>query len=205
LGVTYSHVSLGGQLSELIALTHQKYGQRAVVLIDEYDKPILDNITRPEAACDARRPENDVDHIPVEALLLAGNFVALKALFYAFYAAISNNGYRKNALANFGGYHASVFHSYFASLGLNIRLEDTTNQGRIDTAVLFEGQVFLFEFKVVELTPEGRALQQIKDKGYADQFRNRGEPIHLIGVELSKVSRNIVGFEVETLPVSPAL
>ncbi|MFT7117121.1 MAG: hypothetical protein ACI9I0_002335, partial [Rhodoferax sp.] len=128
-----------------------------------------------------------------------------KALFYAFYAAISNNGYPKNALANFGGYHASVFYSYFASLGLNIRLEDTTNQGRIDTAILFEGQVFLFEFEVVELTPEGRALQQIKDKGYTDQFRNRGEPIHLIGMEFSKVSRNIVGFEVETLPVSPTL
>jgi len=29
--------------------------------------------------------------------------------------------------------------------------------------------------------------------------RSRGEPIHLIGVEFSKASRNIVGFEVETL------
>lgn len=62
-----------------------------------------------------------------------------------------------------------------------------------------EKQVLLFEFKVVELTPEGRALQQIKDKGYADKYRARGEPIHLIGVEFSKASRNIVGFEVETL------
>ncbi|PIW09623.1 MAG: hypothetical protein COW39_03980, partial [Comamonadaceae bacterium CG17_big_fil_post_rev_8_21_14_2_50_60_13] len=52
---------------------------------------------------------------------------------------------------------------------------------------------------VVELTPEGRALQQIKDKGYADKYRARGEPIHLIGVEFSKVSRNIVGFALETI------
>ncbi len=29
-------------------------------------------------------------------------------------------------------------------------------------SVLFAGQVFLFEFKVVELSPQGRALQQIK-------------------------------------------
>jgi hypothetical protein len=65
--------------------------------------------------------------------------------------------------------------------------------------VLFAGQVFLFEFKVVELTANGRALQQIKDKHYADKYQNRGEPIHLIGVEFSKASRNIVGFEVETL------
>jgi len=65
--------------------------------------------------------------------------------------------------------------------------------------VLFAGQVFLFEFKVVELTPNGRALQQIKDNHYADKYQNRGEPLHLIGVEFSKASRNIVGFEVETL------
>ena len=28
--------------------------------------------------------------------------------------------------------------------------------------VLFAGQVFIFEFKVIELTPEGAALAQIK-------------------------------------------
>ena len=100
---------------------------------------------------------------------------------------------------NFGGYYASIFYSYFAALGLDIRLEDITNKGRVDMAVLFEGQVFLFQFKVVELTPKGRALQQIKDKGYADKYRARDEPIHLIGVEFSKASRNIVGLKVEAI------
>ena len=132
-------------------------------------------------------------------LLQAKDLHALEDLFHAFYASIPHDWYRKNELANFEGYYASIFYSYFAALGLDIRLEDTTNKGRIDMAVLFEGQVYLFEFKVVELTPEGRALQQIKDKGYADKYRARGEPIHLIGVEFSKASRNIVGFEVETL------
>ena len=47
-------------------------------------------------------------------------------------------------------------------------------------------------------TPEGRALQQIKDRGYADKYRATGEPIHLIGVEFSRESRTVVGFEVET-------
>lgn len=74
-----------------------------------------------------------------------------------------------------------------------------TNKGRIDMAVLFNGNVYLFEFKVVELVPQGRALQQIKDRGYAEKYRARGEPIHLIGVEFSKEQRSVVGFEVETL------
>lgn len=50
-----------------------------------------------------------------------------------------------------------------------------------------------------KLTIEGCAHQQIKDKGYADKYRSRSEPVHLIGVEFIKASRNIVGFEVETL------
>jgi hypothetical protein len=134
-------------------------------------------------------------------LLAARDFAGLKDLFHAFFASIPHDWYRKNQLAQFEGYYASIFYSYFAALGLDIRLEDTTNHGRIDMAVLFNNEVLLFEFKVVELTPQGQALQQIKDKGYADKYRARGEPIYLIGVEFSKDSRNVVGFEVETVHV----
>ena len=89
--------------------------------------------------------------------------------------------------------------AYFAALGVDTVLEDATNKGRIDMAVRWLGQTWLFEFKVVELVPEGRALQQLVDKGYAVKYRADG-PVHLIGVEFSKDSRNIVGFETLTLP-----
>ncbi len=135
-------------------------------------------------------------------LLKTGNLAALRDLFHAFYASIPHQWYTHNPIAQYEGYYASVFYSYFAALGLEIRLEDSTSQGRIDMAVLFAGQVFLFEFKVVEMNPAGSALQQIKDMGYADKYRALGQPIHLIGVAFSKASRNIVGFEVETLIAS---
>ena len=134
-------------------------------------------------------------------LLQTRNLAGMESLFHAVFAGIPHDWYRKNQLASFEGYCASIFYSYFAALGLDIRLEDITNHGRIDMAVLFNGEVLLFEFKVVELAPQGRALQQIKDKGYADKYRARGEPIHLIGVEFSRDSRNVVGFDVETLHV----
>ncbi len=134
-------------------------------------------------------------------LLQTRNLAAMEPLFHALFAGIPHDWYRKNQLASFEGYYASIFYSYFAALGLDIRLEDTTNHGRIDMAVLFNGEVLLFEFKVVELTPQGKALAQIKDKGYADKYKARCEPIHLIGVEFSRDSRNVVGFEVETLHV----
>lgn len=130
-------------------------------------------------------------------LLLAQDFSGIHALFQAFFASIPHDWYRNSPVAQYEGYWASIFYSHFAALGLDIRLEDTTNQGRIDMAVLFNSQVFIFEFKVVELVPEGRALQQIKDRRYADKYSARGEPIHLVGVEFSKAERNVVGFEVE--------
>ena len=132
-------------------------------------------------------------------LLSATDLDGLRCLFHAFYATIPHDWYRKNELAGFEGYYASVFYSYFAASGLDIRLEDTTNHGRIDMAVLFGGAVWLFEFKVVELVPEGKALAQLQERGYAEKYRARGEPIHLIGVEFSRATRNVVGFEVDKL------
>jgi Predicted AAA-ATPase/PD-(D/E)XK nuclease superfamily len=133
-------------------------------------------------------------------LLRAGDAAGLQAMFNALFASIPHDWYRKNKLAEFEGHYASVFYSYFAASGLDIRLEDTTNHGRIDMAVLFNGAVWLFEFKVVELVPEGKALAQLQQRGYAEKYRARGEPIHLIGVEFSRVTRNLVGFEVQTRP-----
>ncbi len=131
--------------------------------------------------------------------LRQNDFDGLRALFTAFFASIPNDWYRSNNIAHYEGYYASVFYSHFAALGLDIRCEDITHKGRIDMTVLFIGNVYLFDFKVVEDAPQGRALQQIRDRGYADKYRARGEPIHLVGVEFSREQRSVVGFEVETL------
>ena len=110
-------------------------------------------------------------------------------------AGAAENG---GASCPFEGYYASVFYAYFASLGLDLTPEESSNAGRLDLALRFNGQVYLFEFKVVELAPEGRALAQIKERGYAERYRGGGQPVHLIGVEFSREQRRVVGFEVET-------
>ncbi len=50
LGIHCQHQSIVGIFAELIEKLHVKTGQRVVVLVDEYDKPILDNLSRPEIA-----------------------------------------------------------------------------------------------------------------------------------------------------------
>jgi hypothetical protein len=54
LGVRGEQRSLSGRFHGLIAAAHEQHGERVVVLVDEYDKPILDNITNPETAREMR-------------------------------------------------------------------------------------------------------------------------------------------------------
>ena len=130
-------------------------------------------------------------------LLEANDFAGLQTLFQAFYASIPYEWYTNNDIANYEGYYASVFYSYFAGLGLDVTVEDSTSHGRLDMAVRFDGNVYLFEFKVVEMAPKGAAMAQLKEKRYADKYRSLGQPIHLIAVEFSKDARNVAAFEVE--------
>ena len=133
--------------------------------------------------------------------LHANDFAGLHKLFNAFFASIPHDWYRNNPIAQYEGYWASVFYSHFAALGLDIILEDTTSQGRIDMTVRFNDNLYLFEFKVVEIEPEGQALSQIKARNYSDKYRAEQQPIHLIGVEFSRDSRSVVAFAVESLVV----
>jgi hypothetical protein len=54
LGVTCSEPDIEGCFAELIRQAHATTGRRVVVLVDEYDKPILDNLTHPETATGIR-------------------------------------------------------------------------------------------------------------------------------------------------------
>ena len=74
--------------------------------------------------------------------LMAIDFTGLQQLFTAFFASIPHDWYRNNPIARYEGYYVSVFCSHFAALGLDVRLEGVTNRGRIDMAVLFNGNVW---------------------------------------------------------------
>ena len=54
-------------------------------------------------------------------------------------------------------------------LGLGVRAEDTKNQDQIDLTVILKDKVYVFEFKVIELTKAGSALEQIKKNRYYEK------------------------------------
>ena len=130
-------------------------------------------------------------------LLTANDFVGLEAQFRAFFASIPFEWHMNNDIANHEGYYASVFYSWFAALGLDTAVEDSSSRGRMDMAVRFNGNVYVFEFKVVELAPKGAAMAQLKERRYAEKYRGLGQPIWLVAVEFSRDARNLASFEVE--------
>jgi len=132
-------------------------------------------------------------------VLVAGDVPRLRSHVEALYAAIPHDWYRNNPITQYEGYWASVFYSHIAALGLDLIAEDVTNQGRIDLTVKLPERIYLFEFKLVELEPEGKALAQLKAKDYAAKYRAAGVPIHLVGIEFSRDTRRVVGFEFDTV------
>ena len=122
-----------------------------------------------------------------------------------------------NHIVDYEGFYASVFYSCFAALGYEIAVEESSSHGRLDMAVRTGGHMYLFEFKVVEMAAPGSALAQLRERDYAAKYRGGGErtplgstrssgggptapagrqPIHLIGVEFSRETRNVTAFEV---------
>ena len=90
-----------------------------------------------------------------------------------------------------------MVYALFNGSGLTTITEDATNKGKIDLTVITQEKVYIIEFKVMEESPGGAALQQIKERKYYEKYIEKYKEIYLIGIEFSKEKRNIVNCEVE--------
>lgn len=132
-------------------------------------------------------------------LLLANDLDGMGEHLKAFYASIPGEWFTKNPIAQYEGYYASIFYALFAALGMEIVVEESSNAGRLDMRMRFQGQIYIFEFKLVDEQADGSALRQIREKDYAAPYRGSGESIHQIGIEFSRKRRALVNWEVETI------
>ncbi|MCI5141755.1 MAG: hypothetical protein D3909_08515 [Candidatus Electrothrix sp. ATG1] len=63
LGIDCKNIAdTGGCFKALIRKTYQKYQQKVVILVDEYDKLILDNLDQVEVAKEAREILRSLQH-----------------------------------------------------------------------------------------------------------------------------------------------
>ena len=148
-----------------------------------------------------KEPLGKARRLQLPALLRNGDFDGLEAWLRSMFAAIPCprpcQWHTKNNIADYEGYYASVFYALFAAQDFDVVVEDSSSHGRLDMAVLHEG-IYLFEFKVVERqAQQGLALEQLRERDYAAKYRGQQAAIHLIGVEFSKETRNLVAFDVQ--------
>ena len=90
----------------------------------------------------------------------------------------------------------------FRAIGLDLVVEDPSSHGRADMVVFHGGKVFVLEFRMVAEgeTSEAaldRAMKQMRERGYADKHRDRGEPIHLVAVAFGREQRNLLSLRAE--------
>ena len=93
-------------------------------------------------------------------------------------------------------FHA-IIHLIFTMVGTDVRSEVHTPIGRMDTIVITNERIFLFEFKMNE-TAE-MAIQTIKDRHYAESLRHRNKPITAIGVSFSVKTKGVAEWKQEEL------
>ena len=185
------------QTGYLTITGEEELGGKALYRLDYPNREVRQSLNEQLLRRLVQNPAHQTaNSIRLSRLLAARDIAGLKELFHSFFASIPYHWYTNNHIADYEGFYASVFYSYFAALGYEIAVEESSSHGRLDMAVRTGGHVYLFEFKVVELAPPGSALAQLQERGYADKYRGLGEPIHLIGVEFSRDTRNVTAFDV---------
>ncbi|PCK03438.1 MAG: AAA family ATPase [Alteromonadaceae bacterium] len=86
-------------------------------------------------------------------------------------------------------YYQSLFFVICKLLGFTAEVEVSTNKGRIDCVVETDKTIYIIEFKLQGNKDD--ALQQIKDKQYAQKYQGQGKKITLLGVAFDHQERNI--------------
>ena len=107
--------------------------------------------------------------------------------------------------ANLGDYeswYASLLYLCFRTTQVDLKAEEVTKHGRSDMVLLHENQVFILELKMVDNKTGlekglDSAIAPIREKGYAQKYRIRKEPIHLIGMVFGKKERDLLDIRVE--------
>ena len=143
--------------------------------------------------------ETTVARVKLHDLLEKHDLAGMGRLMAGFFESIPHQWYTNNPIAQYEGYYASVFYAFFASLGLPVTVEESSNAGRLDMVVRFGDRALIFEFKLVdnEATPGGNsALAAIIERGYAERYRAEGVPVDCVGIEFSRKQRRIVARDV---------
>jgi hypothetical protein len=93
-------------------------------------------------------------------------------------------------------FHA-IIHLTFTLMGSFVMSEVHTHKGRCDALAIMDDAIFCFEFKLGKSAQV--ALQQIHEQGYLRAYKNQEKQLYAIGVNYSRMTREIDDFEWEVV------
>ena len=135
-------------------------------------------------------------------LLSANDFTGFGERLQAYLSGIPHQWYDRSEVERYEAHYASMLYMGFRAIGVDLRVEDTSSHGRSDMVVFHRNQVFVLEFKMADGEGEAaavmdRAMSQLRERGYGEKYRDRGEPIHLVGMVFGRKERNLLGIRHE--------
>ena len=138
----------------------------------------------------------------LRALLEANDFEGFGDALRSYLSGIPYQWHAAGGLARYEVWYASLLHMCFRALGVDVRAEDASSRGRADMVALTGGQVFVLEFKMADGEGDAEAaldaaFAQMRERGYAEKHRARGETVHLVGVACGRGARNLLRIRAE--------
>ena len=138
-----------------------------------------------DLAKDVHRTDTGLTIRNLKQAFTQGNLPQVREILDGLLADLPNEVFDKKSE---GLYHGLI-HLVFSYLGMYAQSEVHSARGRADAVVQTPSDVYIFEFKFNKSAAE--AIAQIKQKGYADKFRNSGKKLTGIGVNFSTEVRGI--------------
>ncbi len=218
--------SFGLRFEGIIRRINERTGKRVVILVDEYDKPMLQSIGDDALQEEFRSTLKEFYSVLktqdryIRFAFLTGvtkfgkvsvfsdlnnlNDISMDARFVDICGNPELFLTRLQTLYTSGDYSIqgdkelyfqNTMWAVFKVMGFYVDVERKTSKGRIDIVVKTDNYIYVLELKL-DGTPE-KALQQINDKGYAEQYRMDGRKVWKIGINFSSADGSIGGWRIE--------
>jgi len=135
--------------------------------------------------------------------LEANDFDGFAATLKAYLASIPYQWHATGDLARYEAWYASLLHMCFRAIGVEVHSEEASSHGRADMVVRTGGQVFVLEFKMAENVDDtetalAAAFTQMHERGYAEKYRNRDEPVHRVAIACGREARTLLEVRAES-------
>ena len=176
----------------VIRRASEQTGKGVVVLVDEYDKPLLRAIQN-EPLLESYRSTLKAFYGVLKSADRYLRFAFLTGVTKFSQVSVFSDLNQLNSQTE--RHYQVIIYLIFKLMGQFTQAEVHSSRGRADAVVKTPKFVYVFEFKLKGTA--GQALQQIEEKGYTLPYAAEGRQVIKVGVEFSAEKRNVERWMVE--------